>query len=171
MDVEWQTLLAPSTPPLEIFVRGTVMYLALFALLRIVLKRQSGTLGVSDLLVIVLLADASQNGMAGDYSSISDGLLLVATILFWSFAIDGLGYRFGALQRLIAPPPLPLVRRGQMLRKNMRQEFISESELMSQLRLQGIERVDDVELACMEPDGRISVVGKSQERGVERPRV
>lgn len=171
MDVEWQTLLAPDTPPLEIFVRGSVMYLALFALLRLVLKRQSGTVGVSDLLVIVLLADASQNGLAGDYTSIADGLLLVVTILFWSFAIDALGYRFPALQRLISPPPLTLVRRGQMLRKNMRQELITESELLSQLRLQGVEQVEDVELACMEPDGRISVVSKSESRGAERPRV
>jgi len=51
---------------------------------RIILKRQTGTLGMTDLLLITLLADASQNVMAGDYKSIPDGFVLVATIIFWN---------------------------------------------------------------------------------------
>jgi len=68
--------------------------LALFLLLRLVLKRQSGNMGVTDLLVIVLIADAAQNAMASDYKSVPDGLLLVSTIVFWSYALDWLSYHF-----------------------------------------------------------------------------
>jgi uncharacterized membrane protein YcaP (DUF421 family) len=71
-------------------VRGSTVYLTLFFLLRIVLRRESGGMGITDLLVIVLLADAVQNAMAGDYHSVPDGLLLGATLIFWSFALDWL---------------------------------------------------------------------------------
>ena len=66
------------------------MYLALFIMLRIVLKRQAGTLGMTDLLLITLLADASQNAMAGEYNSLPDGVVLVATIILWNYIFDWL---------------------------------------------------------------------------------
>ena len=56
--IDWARMFAFSTPPLEIVVRGTVMYLALFAMLRFILRRETGSLGITDLLVIVLIADA-----------------------------------------------------------------------------------------------------------------
>ncbi len=156
--VKWMDLFGFDTPVLEILVRGTIMYLGLFLLLRLVLKRESGAVSITDLLVVVLIADAAQNGMAADYSSIPDGILLVATIIFWSYALNWLGYRFRLIERLIHPKPLPLVKDDRMLRRNMRQELITEGELMSQLRLQGVGGVEDVAAAYMEGDGRISVI-------------
>ncbi|MFL5593175.1 MAG: DUF421 domain-containing protein, partial [Gemmatimonadaceae bacterium] len=78
--VDWHSVFTPKTPLLEVFVRGTAVYLALFLLLRLILKRQSGTVGVTDLLVVVLIADAAQYAMSGGYESVPDGLLLVGTI-------------------------------------------------------------------------------------------
>lgn len=157
-DVDWAKTFLPDTPLLEIFLRGTLTYLALFFLLRIVLKRESGGMGVTDLLVIVLIADAAQNAMADDYTSILDGILLVATIIFWSHALNWLGFRFPAIQRLVHPRALPLMRDGRLLRRNMKQELITEGELLSQLRLQGIDDPAEVKAAYMEGDGRISVI-------------
>jgi len=166
--IDWRAVFVPDTPALEIIVRGSVMYLALFALLRFVLRREAGSIGVADLLVIVLIADAAQNGMATGYTSIADGILLVATIVFWAYALNWLGYHFPAVQRLIHPPPLPLVRDGRLLRRNMRRELITEDELLSQLRLQGCEDLADVEFAAMEGDGRISVVTRQAGNGSNR---
>jgi uncharacterized membrane protein YcaP (DUF421 family) len=156
--VDWHAVFVPKTPLLEIVVRGTLVYLALFLLLRLVLKRQSGTVAVTDLLVVVLIADAAQNAMADDYRSVPDGLLLVATIVFWSYALDWLGYRFRWLGRFIHPPPLELIRDGKVLWRNLRKELVSLDELKSQLREQGIEDIAHVKAARMEGDGRISVV-------------
>jgi uncharacterized membrane protein YcaP (DUF421 family) len=154
----------PDTPLLEIFVRGTIVYLAIFALLRFVLTRQSGNLGVTDLLVIVLIADAAQNAMASEYKSVPDGLLLVATIVFWSYVLDWLAYHFPTFRRLIHPPSLELVRDGKVNRRNMRRELITVDELKAQLREQGIEDLSQVRKACMEGDGRISVVKDDEEQ-------
>lgn len=151
----------PETPLLEIILRGSLMYIALFLMLRFILKRQAGTVGITDILVITLIADAAQNGMANDYSSIADGILLVGVIIGWSYLIDWLGYRFPRFQRIVHPKPLPLIKDGRMLRRNMRQELITEGELMTQLREQGIEDLGSVRSAFMEGDGRISVISNN----------
>lgn len=158
--VDWQRLLGFDTPLLEIVIRGTVMYLALFVVLRIVLNRQSGAVGITDLLVVVLLADAAQNGLADDYTSLSDGVLLVLTIIFWSYLLDWLGFHFPWFQRFLRPPALKLVERGAPLRENLKKELITDDELRSSLREQGIEDLSEVEAAYMEGDGRISVIGR-----------
>jgi uncharacterized membrane protein YcaP (DUF421 family) len=169
MIVDWHTLFVPSVPVLETFVRGTFVYLALFALLR-VFKRETGAFNVTDMLVLVLIADAAQNAMADDYKSITDGLLLVATIVAWSFALDALGYWSPALARWLHPPARDLVRDGRMLRRNMRREFITEEELMSQVRQQGVADLRDVKRACIEGDGRISVIARQASEGGGRKR-
>jgi uncharacterized membrane protein YcaP (DUF421 family) len=170
-DVDWAGVLLPQTPLLELLVRGTLTYLALFALLRLVLKRETGAVGMTDLLVIVLIADAAQNAMAGDYRSVPDGIVLVATLIFWAWALNWLGYRVPAIQYLVHPPPLPLIRDGRMLRHNMAQELITEDELMSQLRQQGVSDLSQVAAANMEGDGRISVIERNHQthRPQDRP--
>jgi uncharacterized membrane protein YcaP (DUF421 family) len=162
--IDWGQVFKPDTSPLEIFIRGTIVYLVLFAMLRFALRRESGSVGMSDLLVLVLIADAAQNAMAGNYNSVPDGLLLVATIIFWSFALNWLGYHIPSIRRFVYPPPLVLIHDGKLNRRNMRKELITEEELMSQLRQQGIEDLGIVRRACMEGDGEISVVKTEQDR-------
>jgi uncharacterized membrane protein YcaP (DUF421 family) len=161
-DIEWKDVVMPTIPLIEIILRGSVMYLSLFLLLRVTLKRQGGTLGMTDLLLIVLLADASQNAMAGDYKSLPDGILLVATIIFWSYALDWLSFRFPRLQRLIEPAPLLLIKDGQLLHQNLRRELITEVDLKGQLRQQGISEISKVKEAYIETDGRISVIERDE---------
>lgn len=161
-EVEWARVFLPDTPLLEIVVRGSVMYLLLFGMIRGILKRVASTIGLADLLMVVLVADAAQNALANDYSSIADGLVLVGTIMFWNYTLDWLGYRFPQFQRFFHPPPLPLVKDGHLLHRNMRRELITRDELMSQLREQGISELAQVKAAHMEGDGRISVIQHQQ---------
>src|SRR5215212_4591566 len=158
LHVGWRDMFIPADSVAEIVLRGTIMYLSLFALLRFILKRQSGGLSVTDVLVIVLIADAAQNGMADEYRSVTEGIILVATIVFWSFALDWIGYHVPAFQRLMRPPPLLLVDQGKLLRRNMREELITMDELMTALRENGINDLNEVRCAHMEADGQISVI-------------
>jgi uncharacterized membrane protein YcaP (DUF421 family) len=160
--VDWGELFLPSTPILEIVIRGSSAYLALFFILRFFLKRQAGTVGITDLLVVVLLADAVQNAMADDYTSITDGIILVLVIVFWSYALDYLGFRFPKFERFIHPPSLPLIKDGRMLQRNMKRELITESELRTALRKHGVDDLEQVKIAHMEGDGQISVVTKEE---------
>jgi uncharacterized membrane protein YcaP (DUF421 family) len=163
--VKWGAVFLPDTPVLEIIVRGSVTYLAIFILLRVILKRQSGgNIGMTDVLVIVMLADASQNAMAGGYNSLADGILLVAVIIGWSFFLDWLGYHWPFFQRLLKPPKLPLVENGRLLRRNMRKELITEDEIMTEIRKEGFEKLEEIAKAYMESDGNISIIPKEKER-------
>lgn len=159
----WAQMFAIDTPVLEIFIRGSLIYLGIFVLLRVVLKREAGTLGMTDLLVVVLIADAAQNGMAADYKSVTDGLLLVGTILFWSWLLNLLAYRFKWFGRITHPRPLPLIRDGKLNKRNLRHQLITHEELMGILREHGVKSVEEVADARMEGDGQISVIPKKGE--------
>jgi uncharacterized membrane protein YcaP (DUF421 family) len=116
---------------------------------------------LADLLVTVLVADAAQNAMSAEYKSVTDGFVLVGTLVFWNYALDWLSFRFAAVRKIIDPPPLKLVENGRMNLRNMRREMISEEELMSHVRQEGAEKLEQVKMAMMEADGRISVVKRS----------
>ncbi|SHF07130.1 DUF421 domain-containing protein [Streptoalloteichus hindustanus] len=163
--MDWSSVFVPDTPLLEIVIRGTVMYLVIYFLLRLVFKRQAGTTAITDLLVIVLLADAAQNGMAGDYKAVPDGLLLVSVIVFWAVLLDAVAWKFPRVEKIVKPRPLPLVRNGRLVRENMARELLTELELFSQLREQGVTRLADVWRAQIEPDGRLSVIRKDERGG------
>jgi uncharacterized membrane protein YcaP (DUF421 family) len=147
--------------PWELFVRGTVMYWFLFLLFRFVMRRDMGSIGVADILIIVIVADASQNAMSGGYESVLDGMVLVGTLLGWNLLLDFLGYRFEVIDRFLEAPSLPLVRHGRLIRRNMRKQFITEKDIRSKLREHGIEALTSVKSMHLEPDGEVSVIKRS----------
>jgi uncharacterized membrane protein YcaP (DUF421 family) len=157
--IDWRTVFTPSLHTGEIILRGTIVYLFLFVLLRL-LRRGAGTIGISDLLVVVLIADAAQNAMASEYKSITEGLILVTTIVFWDYFLDWLGYRFPSVRRLIRPVPSSLIKDGRIQRRNLRREMITEEELIEHLREHGIGSVEEVKESYIEGNGHISVITK-----------
>lgn len=163
--MDFGSLFGFSVDPLELVIRGTAVYWFLFLLFRIVLRRDVGAIGIADVLVLVLVADAAQNAMAGGYESISDGFVLVATIAAWNYMFDWATYRFEWVRRLLEPKPLQLISEGKILRANMRREFVTEEELTSKLRQQGIEDFAEVKFAAMEPDGEISIIKRDGASG------
>ena len=105
--------------------------------MRVLAARQIGQLGVSDLLVIVVIADAAQNGFSSDYKSITEGIVLVLTIVFWDYLIDFLSMNVSAFKFLARAPATPLIVDGKVQWKSLRQNLISIDELRSMLRKEG----------------------------------
>ena len=162
-DVDWGQLFVPSTSLAEIFIRGSVIYLLLFVVMRFLPRREVGGLGAADILVIVLIADAVQEGMSGRYESITEGLLLAGTIFFWATLIDFIDFKFPRL-RLAEGPALKVVANGRILRRNLEREQVTEEELMAQLRQHGYDKLEDVAAAYIEGDGQFSVLGRDGQR-------
>jgi uncharacterized membrane protein YcaP (DUF421 family) len=150
-------MFVPKESLLEIVLRGTIMYLGMYVLLR-VFRRQAGSVGIADLLVIVVIADAAQNGMAGDSKSITEALLLITTIVLWDWLFDWLGFRSVFWERILQPRPLLLIDGGKVIKKNPDQEFIKEDELLAQLREQGIDEFGKVRKCYLESNGHFSVL-------------
>ena len=156
-------MFVPTESVLEILIRGSVMYIAMFVLLR-VFRRQAGTIGIADLLVVVVIADAAQNGMAGDSKSITEAVILIGTIVLWDWLFDWAGFSSSLIGKLVTPEPLLLVRDGSLLRQNLEKEMITEDELMAQLRLQGVESLENIRKCYLESNGRFSVLTESEDR-------
>lgn len=167
----WSELFSLDASVLELFIRGTVTFLALLLLLRVVGQREAGGLGVSDLLLVVLIAQAVAGGLNGGSEAIVDGLILVLTILFWSVALDAIAYRWPRVARVIKGKPELLISRGRPNRRVMLRELMTTEELNTQLRLHGVEQPDRVRRAYLEPNGMISVMryDGGEEEPVENP--
>jgi uncharacterized membrane protein YcaP (DUF421 family) len=161
--------LIPDVSIFETIVRGIVTYLAIFVMLRVVLRGRSSAVTVSDLLVFVLVADAAQNAMAADYHSVTNGIVLVGTIFGSSLVVDWLAFRFPRVQQFVHPERKPLIVNGRVVRKTLQDELMTEPELMTQLRLNGAERVEDVKCAYLEGNGEVSVIKFPEGRSAPLP--
>src|ERR1044072_8983556 len=150
-------MFVPTGSLLELIVRGSLMYLLILAGFRI-FRRDAGSLSVSDLLVVVLIADAAQNGMAGEYKSLTEGGVIVTTIFAWNYLLDWLAYRSRFLYWLLHPPSLLLIRNGQIQFRNLRSQLITKDDILEQLRQQGGEIVSGVRKCFLESDGRMSFI-------------
>jgi uncharacterized membrane protein YcaP (DUF421 family) len=151
-------IFAFTVSPLELVLRGSLMYWALFVVFRFVLRRDVGALGISDFLFVVILGDAAQNAMIGDATSVTDGLVLIATLVFWSYPLDMLSFHVPLIQRFTSPPRLCLVKDGKPLRRSMRREFITDEELNAKIRQEGLEDLSGVKRLYLEADGEMSLI-------------
>jgi uncharacterized membrane protein YcaP (DUF421 family) len=158
--MDWSEIFGVAVSPLELIVRGSAMYLFLFVLFRVVVRRRIGAIGMADILILVIVADAAQNGMSGEYRTVTEAFILVGTLIGWNMLIDWLTFRFPRLQHILEPPPLLLVDNGRVLWRHLRHEFMSEGELKSKLREHGVTDPREVDKAYMEPDGQITVLKK-----------
>lgn len=156
--IDWWGIFGFSVNPAEMVIRGTAIFWFIFVLFRFVLRRDVGAIGIADVMLVVLIADAASNGMSGNYNSVTDGCILISTIAGWNYVVDWAAFRFKTIRRLAEPPPLMLIKEGKMQRKAMKQELITVSELESKLREQGVDNFNDVRAAYLEDSGEISVL-------------
>lgn len=159
--MDWEALFIPSQSLLEMFVRGTVVYLVLFLAFRFLPRRTIGAMGPSDLLVIVLIADAVQGGLAGDSHSVTEALVVAFTVFGWATLIDWLDFKLPDWH-IAEASPLLVISNGELVHKNLRKQNITEDEVMAQLRQHGQDSPKAVQKAYVEGDGHFSVVLRSR---------
>jgi len=152
-EIDWSSVFGLTMNPLELVARGSAMFWFLYALFRFVLRRDVGSIAMADILILVIIADASQNAMAGEYRSVSDGMVLVGTIVGWNVLVDWLAFRYAWLRRILEAPMVVLVRNGRMQRNALKEQLMSVDELRAKLRDSGVESVSDVKLATFESNG------------------
>ncbi len=146
----------------QIVLRAGAVYLALLAGLRITGKREIGQMTIFDLVVLLLLANAVQNAMVGDDTTLAGGLIAAATLLALNTGVSRLSLRWPHLRRLIEGSPTVLVLHGQVIAAHLRREGVDEDELGAALREHGVASLEEVEMAVLEIDGSISVVPTGQ---------
>lgn len=157
-DIDWTGMFETEQSLVELFVRATILYFVVFGIMRATLRRSAGELTMLDFIFVLLVANGAADAMTGGATSIPAGVVTVVTVVIWNYLLNSLGYFIPVIERLVAPPPLLLIKDGQMQRRNMRREFLTRDELMAQLREEGVDDVAMVKTAYLEGDGNISVI-------------
>jgi uncharacterized membrane protein YcaP (DUF421 family) len=153
----WQNLVSLSVDPVNLIVRAVVVYLAVLLLLRLSGKRQIGQMGPTEFVAVLLISNAVQNSMNGGDNSLLGGLLLALVLVALSALISYLTYRSRVFSAVFEGTPTLLIHHGALVRKSMARERMSESELRTLLRKQGLHDLGEIENAILEADGTLSV--------------
>lgn len=147
----------------EKVLRPALIYGFLIIALRLTGKRALSGSSTVDLLVMVLVANAVQNGIIGNDNSVTGAFIGAAVILAEDRALDYLTYRSARLDRLFNGRPTVLVRDGRLIRRSLAHAAISRIELEVVARHQGFSTLDEVDRATLETNGMISMTRRTEE--------
>lgn len=156
---------------MDIVLRATFMFFAVFLLLRLLGKRELGQMTPFEMVTLVVMGDLIQQGITHNDFSVTGAVLAIGTFAFWGVAIGWLVYLFPRLKAAFEGEPRVIIRRGELLRDNLRRDRMTVAEVESEMRLAGIARVADVDWAILEPSGKVSFIrrddGETQRRDEE----
>lgn len=157
LSVDWSGMFELETSIPELLIRGTVLYVGILILMRLMPRRTGAELSLMDLIWVLLITEAASNAM-GNYTSLQDGIILIVIYMAWDYLINILKQNSKTVERLLSSAPLLIVKDGQMLKRNMRKEFLSKEELLSNLREHGIEAISEIKKAYVEGEGVITAI-------------
>ena len=146
----------------EFVLRAVVVYIVLLALIRVSGKRSMGQFTPFDMLLVVLLGNAVQNALLGEDHSLTGGLLLAAILMTLNWSVGWLTARSRHVERLVEGVPVMLAKDGQLYESVLKKELVSRNDFFEALRQEGELEMDDVRIAILETDGRISVIPKDR---------
>ncbi len=150
---------------ISVVLRTAIVYVCLVVGFRLAGKREAGQLSTLDLVVLLVIANAVQNAMVGQNTSLIGGLVAAGVILGLDRLIHAIADRWLPLSKILDGEPTTLVEDGRVLRDNMRSEGISDLELGVALRQNGLLTVDEAGFVFLEPNGQISVIPRADPAG------
>ena len=143
---------------MESVVRALVVYAVLLVLFRLTGKRALGQITTFDFVLLLIISEAIQNGMVGASYSITNALVIVATLVAADIGLSLLKRRFPSLDKYLDGAPMIIVDHGRPLRDRMKQELVDESDVLSAARSEGLERMAQIKYAVLERNGHISII-------------
>jgi uncharacterized membrane protein YcaP (DUF421 family) len=147
-------------PAAELVLRSVAIYLALLVGFRFFGSREIGQFTLFDLVLVLLVANAVQPAMTGPDSSLTGGVIIIATLLLTNFLVSQLRIRWPLFRRLVEPPSVVIGRDGKWLPGEVEKQSLTEEELEEALREHGLDDVKATRQVVLESDGSISVVPK-----------
>jgi uncharacterized membrane protein YcaP (DUF421 family) len=143
---------------MDIVLRAAATFALLYLITRVIGRRELGEMEPFDVILLVVVGDLIQQGVTQSDYSFTGAALAVTTIAVLTVALSYLSFRFKRLRPILDGEPLVLVHDGRPIERNMRRERITMEELESEARMQQVARLDDVQVAVLEPSGKISII-------------
>ncbi|GAB3866897.1 DUF421 domain-containing protein [Nocardioides maradonensis] len=152
---------------MEIGLRALVMFVFLWGVTRAVGRATLGELSTFELLLYVTLGDLIQQAVTQQDYSLTGGIIAISVFAVLTVALSWAQWRFPRLRTAINGAPVVVLRDGRMLDRAMREQRLSETDLITAARQQGIRDLAELDLAVLEADGKISFfrAGSSGESG------
>lgn len=148
-----------------IVARTAIVFAALDIWIRLAGRRHAGELNMYDILVVLIIANAVQNAMTKSSGKVTVAFVSAGTLIVSGWLIAKVIAKWPLLEERLMSAPTVVVQDGQMIQKSMRHEGVTEVELRTAMRKQGLVDLTDVRLAVLEMDGVISVVPKENAQG------
>ena len=146
---------------MDLVLRAIFLYFFVFALTRVIGRRELSSLAPFDIILLIVAGDAIQQGLTQDDYSLTGAVLVVGTFavlqLFTSYA----SFRFIRLRPILEGEPIVIIQNGKLLDRNLKRERVTEEEVAEEARQQQIGSLDEVEWAVLENSGKISFLTKS----------
>ena len=148
-------------------LRASFVYFFLLFIVRLLGKREIGNTSAFDLIVALILGEVVDEIIYGDVTMLQ-GVVAIVVVAVWHLVNSWASFKSEFIDRLTGAPPTVMVKNGQIQRKNLAKERLNEEELFSELRLMGVEEVQEVKQATLEPNGTISVLLEEWAKPVQR---
>jgi uncharacterized membrane protein YcaP (DUF421 family) len=146
---------------MDIVLRAVAVFFFLYVLMRVIGRRELSTLEPFDLILLVILGDAVQQGLTQDDYSLTGGFLAVGTIAILQLGTSFVNFHFPRLRPILDGEPIVVVQDGKPIERNLKRERVTVEDLLSAARRQSIAKLDDVAWAVMETSGEITFIKKS----------
>src|SRR5689334_8592649 len=156
----WKDMFHLGLPLIEKVLRPVFVYVFLVVSLRLAGKRELAQLNPFDLVVLLTLSNTVQNAIIGDDNSVTGGVVGASTLLAVNYLLVRFLYRHESLDRLIEGDADVLVEDGRIREDRLERELITRAELETAARKQGLDSLDDVQRAILEPGGTITFVAR-----------
>src|SRR4051812_21529853 len=145
---------------MDIAIRAVVLYLFVIFVLRVLGRRELSSLSAVDLVMLIVLGDAIQQGLTQDDYSVTGALIAVATIGAMQVLTSYISFRSKRARKVLEGNPIVIIQAGNLLEQNLKRERITSDEVAEEMRMQQIASFDEVQWAIIENNGQISFIKK-----------
>ena len=146
---------------MDLVLRAIFLFFFVYVLTRIIGRRELASLEPFDLILLIVLGDAIQQGLTQDDYSVTGAVLVIGTLALLQVFTSFLSYRVPRLRPILEGEPLIIVEDGKPIEKNLKRERVTIEEVAAQARIQQIESLEDVKWGVLETSGQISFIKKS----------
>lgn len=144
-------------------VRGVIVYLFLLIIFRISGKRTLAQITNFDLVLLLIISETTQQAMVDNDHSLTNGFLLISTLVGVSIFFSLLKQKFPRFEKYIDGTPVIIIQDGKLLRKRMEKLRVDEDDILEAAReLHGLERIEQIKYAIVERGGDITVIPKER---------
>ena len=147
---------------MDLAIRTIVVFFFVFLLMRIVGRRELSTLEPFDLILLVVLGDAIQQGLTQDDYSVTGAVIVISTIGTLAVMTSYLNFRVPLVRRVLDGRPIVLLQDGKVIEPNARRERLTLDDIAEAARLQQIASLEDVQWAVLETNGELTFVEKQK---------